>query len=42
MNLRNKSIANIEEKKEDIIPVIVGRITIVDEVLNIVNNSMDG
>ena len=38
-NLRNKSIANIEEKKEDIIPIIIGRISIKDDVVNIVKNS---
>ena len=38
-NLRNKSIANIEEKKEDIIPIIIGRISVTDDVLNIVKNS---
>ena len=31
-------MANIEEKKEDIIPMIVGRISITDAVLNIENN----
>ena len=29
----------MEEKKEDIIPIKVGRISITDDVLNIVNNS---
>ena len=38
-NLRNKSIANIEERKEDIIPIIIGRISIKDDVVNIVKNS---
>ena len=39
MNLRNKSIANNEEKKDDIIPKIIGRISITVNVLNKVNNS---
>ena len=39
-NLRNKSIANNEEKKDDIIPIIVGRISIADKVLNKVKNSI--
>ena len=38
-NLRKKSIANNEEKKDEIIPIIVGRISIVDNVLNKVSNS---
>ena len=38
-NLRNKSIANIEEKKDDIIPIIIGRISITDNTLNKENNS---
>ena len=33
------SIANNEEKKDDIIPMIVGKISIADNVLNNVSNS---
>ena len=32
-------MANMEDKKEEIIPIIVGTISIKDAVLNIVNNS---
>ena len=32
-------MANMEDKKEEIIPIIVGTISIKDVVLNIVNNS---
>ena len=39
MKVRNKSIANNEEKKDDIIPIIVGKISIADKVLNKVKNS---
>ena len=38
-NLRKKSIANNEEKKDDMIPIIVGKISITDNPLNKVNNS---
>ena len=38
-NLRSKSIAIKDEKKEDIMPVKIGRISIKDEVLYKVNNS---
>jgi len=38
-NLRSKSIAIKEEKKEDIMPVRIGRISIKDEVLYKVSNS---
>ena len=39
MNLRKKSIAKIDEKKDEIIPRIVGTISIVDEVLYRITNS---
>ena len=39
MKLRNNLIAKIEEKNEEIIPIIIGRISITDDVLNMVNNS---
>ena len=32
-------MAYIEEMREEVIPIIVGRISIIDEVLHIVNNS---
>ena len=38
-NLRKKSIANNEEKKDEIIPIIIGKISIADNVLSKVNNS---
>ena len=38
-NLRNKSIAIIEEKNDVIIPIIIGKISIIDNVLNKVMNS---
>ena len=38
-NLRKKSIAITDERKEDIIPIITGRISTKDKVLNKVNNS---
>ena len=38
-NLRKKWIANKEEKKDEIIPIIVGKISIADNDLNKVTNS---
>ena len=38
-NLRNKSIANIEEKKDDMMPIIIGIISTTDNTLNKENNS---
>ena len=38
-NLRNKSIANTEEKKDEMMPIIIGIISITDNTLNKENNS---